>query len=93
MWEPRNGLRPARNPRDDLRSRRERYYPPPRGKKRAAAGVVGIVVGMMLMHAVGYSGVEIGAVLLAGSLLAKYLSDFDEPPSVPLAKQVWYRPF
>jgi hypothetical protein len=59
-----------------------------RGKKRAATGIIGIFVGLVLMHAVGYSAVEGGAVLLVSSLLAKYQSDFDEPPTLPLSKIV-----
>lgn len=59
-----------------------------RGKKRAATGIIGILVGIMLMHVVGYSAVEISAVLLAASLVAKYLSDFDTPPTLPLPRTV-----
>lgn len=56
------------------------------GKKRAASTTIGIGVGLFLMHTVGYSVVEIVVVLVLSILFARYETDFDEPPTLPLPK-------
>jgi len=59
-----------------------------RGKKRALSAIVGILAGVLLMGAVGYSTIEIGAIVIASLLVVAYISNFDEPPTLPLPRKI-----